>query len=261
MPKPNVESRQGDWFCQASEAVDTWDCVQNPHGMKSPFPTPFGKPTLPEPVPTSTLSSVDTTEAARLDPLQLPRDLADANRADAEVPTTVPVLPSGEGGEPAAEADGAPPEVAGDKPHMNGDVMPPKPALAREPNPSSAKQPDWQRFAYHPAVPVALGVLPAHFYAVQIVAMSSSEGLESFSNEHGLSGVPTVRVEADGKLYYVLLLGIYETLADASAAVASRPESLMTMQPWIRKLGSLQEGIARAENRGQIPVSSNISEN
>lgn len=247
MKTPIVEYKSGDWFCQVNEAGDNWDCVQNHLGAKSPIPARFTKPLQAEPVPTATLASVDTSGSSRLDPLQVATDLADDDLADAEVPTTVPTPPNSDGYEPVPEAGGAPPEVATDKPHVPVDAMPPKPAHALERNPASAKLPEWQRLAYRPAVPVALRVLPAHFYAVQIVAMSSKEGLEIFSKEHLLSGASAVRVESDGEFYYVLLLGIYETLAGAKAAAASRPDSLMIIEPWIRMLGSLQDAVVRAD--------------
>jgi septal ring-binding cell division protein DamX len=247
MPKPIDNHNRVGWFCQVNEAGDNWDCVQSPRGLKSPIPTRFTKPLQPEPVLTATPLSRDNSDSSILDPLQLPMDLTDANLTETEVLTTAPAPPSGDGDEPAADASSAPPQVAADDPHAPVAAIPPRSALARERNPPSAKQPDWQRLAYRPAVPVALDELPAHFYAVQIVALSSRESLESFSKKHLLSGVSAVRVESNGAFYYVLLLGIYETLADAQAAAASRPESLINLEPWIRVLESLQDAAVRAD--------------
>ena len=63
-----------------------------------------------------------------------------------------------------------------------------------------------------------------------------------------MSDALAARVESNGKFYYVLLLGIYETLTNAKAAAASRPESLINIEPWIRKLGSLQAAVERADD-------------
>lgn len=72
------------------------------------------------------------------------------------------------------------------------------------------------------------------------------QALEEFRIRHRLSGVIGAQVEAGGRIYHALLLGIYETLADARAAAASRPVSLQGTQPWIRKVATLQAAVARA---------------
>ena len=261
MPMSNVASKTGDWFCQPNAAGDGWHCVQTARSVLDPIPSQPTRVPPPEPAPTSTDSPVNAMEALRLDPLQVPTDLTGANSTTAEALTAAPVVPNDERAEPAAVADAVRSDVASAKANVPAGTLPSRRKLVPEPDPSEAKQPDWQRLAYRQAIPVAVGALPAHFYAVQIVAMSSRAGLESFSNKHGLNPAASVRIETDGRLYHVLLLGIYETLADATAAVTSRPASLRTMQPWIRRLGPLQQAVARAKNRGQIPVSSNISEN
>lgn len=210
-----VDYKRGDWFCQVNEAWNNWDCSQDPRLAMKPIPARFPKPPQPEPAPIAAEQLQDALDSPRLDPLPVVADLTNSDSANHEVRTVAP----------------APQPISA-------------PALER--NPRSAALPDWQRFAYRPTEYSALSELPAHFYAVQIVAMSSMEALESFAMEHPLSGALAARVETDGELYYVLLLGFYETLADAQAATASRPGSLMNSEPWIRKLGSLQDAVVRA---------------
>ncbi len=247
MPKSIDNHKHGEWFCKANEAGDNWDCVQSPRGFKNPIPTRFTKPLQPEPVLTGTPLSGDTSDSSILDPLQVPTDLMDTNLTETEVPTIASTPRSGDRDESAQVTGSIPPEVATNNPQAPVAAMPPGPALVHMQKPRPAKQPEWQRLAYRPAVPVALNVLPANFYAVQIVALSSRESLDVFTKEHRLSGVSAVRVESNGAFYYVLLLGIYETLADAKAAAASRPESLMNIEPWIRVMESLQDAAVRAE--------------
>ncbi len=89
--------------------------------------------------------------------------------------------------------------------------------------------------------------LPAEFFAVQIVALSSKQALESYVKERNLIGMSAARVEKDGKLYYVLLLGIYQTRERAELAAADRPPPLKDIKPWIRRLGSLQTSMIKAD--------------
>jgi septal ring-binding cell division protein DamX len=112
---------------------------------------------------------------------------------------------------------------------------------------NAVNAPDWQQLAYRPAHVIPLKDLPSGFYTVQIVAMSSMEALESFRHAHGLDGVLGARIESGGRIFYALLLGVYETLADARAAAAARPASLQSYQPWIRKLDTLKAAVARAD--------------
>lgn len=217
-PTSTTDHKRDYWFCQANEAGDNWDCVQGPRLTKSPTPARFPKQPQPEPASIATMPSPDALDSPMLpDPEQDSTDWTNADLADAGARTVAP-------------------------------APLPKPAQVRKPNPLSAELRDWQQFGYRPAASIALSELPAHFYAVQIVAMSSMESLQSFAKEHLLSDALVARIEANGKLYYVLLLGIYETLTEAKAAVASRPESLINIEPWIRKLGSLQAAVERADD-------------
>ncbi len=221
-PIPNTEYKRGNWFCQANAARDDWDCTQDPRLTTNPIPARLQKLSQLEPAEIATAQSLDAPDWRTPEPRQVATEPGNA------------VL-TNTGGRTAAPAPPPQPAPA------------PQSAPVLEQNPQAAEPPDWQRVAYRPATASALGELPAHFYAVQIVAMSSMEALESFQHEHQLGGILAARVEADGAVYYVLLLGIYETLADAKAAAASRPESLMAVNPWIRKLGPLQAAVRRAD--------------
>ena len=108
-------------------------------------------------------------------------------------------------------------------------------------------EPAWRRLAYPAASATPLQQLPADFYAVQIVAMSSFEALETFRHAHGLDRVLAARIGSGGRIYYALLLGVYRNLADARVAAAARPASLAHCQPWLRKLDSLQAAVVRGD--------------
>ena len=94
-----------------------------------------------------------------------------------------------------------------------------------------------------PADPLAL---PASFYALQLLAMSSQEALDSFAAEQGLHDTISARVARDGDIYYVLLAGIYADQDAAEQALASLPPAVRALRPWIRPLGLLQQAIRLA---------------
>ncbi len=63
---------------------------------------------------------------------------------------------------------------------------------------------------------------------------------------HREAGHPA-RVERNGELFYVLLMGIYEDADRARRAVDSLPDEIGGAEPWIRPLGSLQSAMLRAD--------------
>jgi septal ring-binding cell division protein DamX len=217
-PTSTTDHKHDYWFCQANEAGDDWDCVQGPRLVKGPSPTRHPKQPQPKPASMATMPSPDASDLPmQPDPGQVPTDWTNADLADVGMRAVAP-------------------------------APPPKPAPVLKPNPLSAEPHDWQQFGYRQVTSIALSELPADFYTVQIVAMSSMEALQSFAKEHLLSDALAARIEANGKFYYVLLLGIYDTLTDAKAAAAIRPESLVNIDPWFRKLGSLQAAVQRADD-------------
>lgn len=115
----------------------------------------------------------------------------------------------------------------------------------------SRELPDFARLAYRPPQPVSLMELPKRFYAVQVLAAASRDELERFTRRHQLEGLSSARVERDGELYYVLLLGVYETLETARTVIAGLPPPLAALAPWVRPVGSLQAAMARADALAQ----------
>jgi hypothetical protein len=90
---------------------------------------------------------------------------------------------------------------------------------------------------------------PGHF-AVQLTATETLAMADGFVRDHGLKAaedVLTLELGRDDDLYYVVLLGLYETADDAQAAIDARPETLAEVKPWIRPLQSIQEGIRQAQ--------------
>ena len=80
--------------------------------------------------------------------------------------------------------------------------------------------------------------------------------MERFVAEAGVAGLAAARVERDGRLFYVLLLGIYRNRADAVRAVESSPAELHHPTPWIRPLHTLKQAMLRADELAASQVSS-----
>lgn len=208
---------QGKWFCQMEPSGDGWDCVQDPRLAEHPEPT-----RLPE---------------ARPQPSPVPPPEPDVVPGDGPLP----LEPAG----PLEPEDG-PPEPDGPSPPEPGPGPQPAAAAAAPAGPADSDLPEYARLAYQPPQPVPLTDLPADYYAVQLIAMSDKAGLESFVERQGIRSMSAARVERDGELYFVLLLGIYETRDIARQAIDAMPE-VHGAEPWIRPLGSLQRAMRRAD--------------
>jgi len=234
---------QGNWFCQMKDSGEGWDCVQdrelagNPQPDRLPPPSPPPEPMAPpQPAPLPTGSATDRPPApSRFDDddvLPPGTDTARPEAGSAAEPAPAP--------EPARVPEPAPDGSPG--PGSAGTIS------SAGSSPADDNLPEHVRLAYRPDGPVALTDLPEDFYAVQLLAMSSKQALESFVAREQISGMSAARVERDGELYFVLLLGIYESADIARQAVASLPAEIGGAEPWIRPLGSLQSAMLRANS-------------
>ena len=89
-----------------------------------------------------------------------------------------------------------------------------------------------------PVMSGSLASMPAGNYAVQVVASSSMDQLTFFANQYQLSDEWVAETTVDGKVWYVLMLGVYETKAEAEQALVNVQD--LETQPWIRTIGSVQ---------------------
>ena len=88
--------------------------------------------------------------------------------------------------------------------------------------------------------------LPDDYFAVQLLALDSAAELSAFVDAHGLGHLPHARVERDGRIHYVLLLGFYESYALAEAASLDPPAPIEPGGAWIRPLAGLKSAVERA---------------
>ncbi|MEQ8860017.1 MAG: SPOR domain-containing protein [Pseudomonadales bacterium] len=207
-PASPASGAASGWFCQMNASNDGWDCVQDAELARDPRPQRLPTP-APPPAPTRPLQ----TEPERMEP----------------VPRRDPEPPMPNSGDGAA----APPAQS---------------SATRAEAGTDESAPAYVRLAYRPPRPMALTELPPDLYAVQLVAMSSKPALERYVEQEGITDVSAARVERNGKLFYVLILGIYENANDAQRAVASLPAEVAESAPWIRPLGSLQAAMMRADD-------------
>lgn len=248
-PLADVERDGGqrDWLCEGTAAGDGWEC------------TPESDEALAAIERTAAVASPSSAEAApphppAPTPSQPPHEAVPG--PDAASPATIAVAP-----EPAAdqqrlnnarvqsEARSQRPDAA---PSPRDAARPTDPVQPRQPPASppppspptpSSELPLYRQLAQGGEAPADPLALPANFYALQLLAMSSQEALDSFAAEQGLSDTISTRVARDGDIYYVLLAGIYADQDAAEQALASLPPAVRALRPWIRPLGLLQQAI------------------
>jgi len=115
------------------------------------------------------------------------------------------------------------------------------------PAPLDANAPAFQRLAYVPDKPTSLLDLPGEFWVAQIMAVSSKEFLEAYAEEHNLRGLSAARIASGDRLFFVLILGLYETKDLAEQAITDMPPPYHKYKPLLRTLASLQQAMRKAD--------------
>jgi len=114
--------------------------------------------------------------------------------------------------------------------------------------PTDANLPLYVQLSHKPGQAINISKLPPEFYVVQLMSLTNKGNLESYFGKHKLMGLSAARVESNGAILYVLLLGIYENFTNAKQASENMPAQLGKIKPWIRSLGSLQKAMIRADD-------------
>ncbi|MCY3885866.1 MAG: SPOR domain-containing protein [Gammaproteobacteria bacterium] len=116
---------------------------------------------------------------------------------------------------------------------------------------TSGDVPEYRWLAINPDTPTRIEDLPDNYYAVQLAAFSDMKKANKYAADatwlidpHG------VRTVSNGKEYYVILLGIYETKTRAERAANSITKHLGSDKPWIRSMTSLKPAIRAASRAG-----------
>lgn len=79
-------------------------------------------------------------------------------------------------------------------------------------------------------------------YTIQIASSRNKSLIEKYYTELGVQRLGGYfQYKRDGALWYVLVYGSYETVAQANSAITGLPENLRKWTPWVRKIGQLQK--------------------
>ena len=252
--------KNGDWFCERSAADGRWSCKRE------------GEPAL---APSTITEAEREALADRSQPMEeLPSAEPEptiAQAAEVAPATAEPTRPTATPAETSAEAASQPrvevaaapapvrPVSTQEEPVAtiaSVEAVPPDPepqaatSYAREtaePAPAADNRPDYQRLAYVPDEPTSLLQLPGEFWVAQLMAVSSKQFLEEYAQANKLRGLSAARVASGDRLFYILILGIYENRALAERAISDLPPPYDTYSPFLRSLKSLQEAMKQAD--------------
>jgi septal ring-binding cell division protein DamX len=128
-------------------------------------------------------------------------------------------------------------------------VMPSRDPEAPPPAPVSLEptRPGVERM--QPVAPDDNAILsqPADFYTVQLVALKDEQAVIDYARNNGMLAPLYAEITSEGSRWYVLLLGIYPDLATASTAKEEWERTkVLKVQPWVRRLGPLQQAMRLA---------------
>jgi chromosome segregation ATPase len=77
-------------------------------------------------------------------------------------------------------------------------------------------------------------------YTIQLIGVANKDSISSFATKYGLQGdLAYITTEREGKAWHILLYGMYDSYAEATKALQNLPESLISQQPWARKMPGL----------------------
>ncbi len=219
------------WFCQVGATDEEWDCVQSEALAAAHTPTRLPASRVPTAnVAAATVPLDDNlNEPAALIP---PAEPLTAEPVDVKPAPSIPAPQPTSSAAPTPEPTSTPP--------IN---------TTNNQKAQSRNEPKHIQLSYRPEKPIAILDLPEAFWAVQLVALSSKEALEAFAKENNVRGMSAARVWNGQDLFYVLLLGIYETRDRASEAITSLTAPFDTYDPWIRSVGSLQAAMVKADQQ------------
>jgi len=223
------DNDQQDWFCSPGESPDAWECQRGePATIRRP-PSRAQRETERAQAPLE--SDFDPFEAVPTPPAGAPASPPSAER-------------SVDGGSNRGSAPGIQPGI-----QERGAVEPPSPTSPKSDRQSATEsgEPAYAKLAYRPDRPTRILDLPSDFFAAQLFAVSTRQQLEDFVEREDLYNMTAAQVEHQGKLYYVLLLGVYKTVETAQQAISAMPATVKTLEPWIRPITGLQAAMRRAE--------------
>ncbi|HVV68326.1 MAG TPA: SPOR domain-containing protein [Gammaproteobacteria bacterium] len=80
-----------------------------------------------------------------------------------------------------------------------------------------------------------------HYYTIQLLGASNKDTLNNYINTYHLQGKTTYyQTKHQGKTWYVLVYGNYQTHDEAQAAIASLPAAVRAKKPWVKLIGNAE---------------------
>lgn len=88
-------------------------------------------------------------------------------------------------------------------------------------------------------------------YTVQLLGAFQREDVINFMREHNLEDKAAFyKTTFQGKAWYVLVYGHYQTISQAKQAIAGLPASLRQQKPWVKPMAEVQAGIRQDQQKG-----------
>ena len=175
-------------------------------------------------------------------------DLVDAVSGN-DAPTTTLALV----GPTPSTQDSDPRQCSNSEPKVTALAPAPSQATGLTDNEQSEEEedlPDYLWLAYEPEAETHIQDLPDDFFVVQLAAFATKEkAIEYVSNQTNLRELRGVRVLANEKAHFNILLGIYENKRRAERAVKSVESELGDKTPWIRSMSSIKTAMQAADEK------------
>lgn len=84
-------------------------------------------------------------------------------------------------------------------------------------------------------------------FTLQVIALSSEKAMQGFIQENKLQGdTHYIETTLNGKPWYILVYGVYNTRQEASNAIRSLPAALRKYNPWPRTLANVKSDMDKA---------------
>lgn len=85
---------------------------------------------------------------------------------------------------------------------------------------------------------------PVNTFTIQLLASQSKDDVVRYSKKHHLQGKAVYYLSnLNGKSWYVLVYGIYDSKAEAQAALNKLPASLREQNPWVKSMGLVKNSM------------------
>ncbi|AOM41839.1 SPOR domain-containing protein [Xenorhabdus hominickii] len=86
---------------------------------------------------------------------------------------------------------------------------------------------------------------PSNRFTLQLSSASRSDTLTAFAKNNNLVNYKVYQTKRDGKTWFILIHGNYNSISDAKNAISSLPADVQAKKPWVRKLQQVQQDLKK----------------